>query len=309
MSRRANPAAIGGFVLGAIALAVIGVGMFGAGILSRPKAAFILYFPESVNGLDVGAPVKFKGVQLGRVTQIMLGYDQKPGTSDVAVLIELDEKTTAEKTNREVDLSSAEFMKQAIDRGLRARLESQSLVTGLLYIELGMHPDAPSRYLQAGNTYLEIPTIPSNLQEIVSRAMQAVARISQIPFEDLVDSFTGLAKSLDQFVNDPKLRKTIASIDGAALEAEALLKSVHGEVKPLSRDVSATAEDARNALTELRAFAESAQGLTEDGSPLRYQLSTALTELTNAARSLRVLADYLEREPQAILMGKNPVEP
>jgi paraquat-inducible protein B len=309
MSRRASPTAIGAFVLGAIALAVIGLGMFGAGLLARPKATFILYFPESVNGLDVGAPVKFKGVQLGRVTRIMLGYDQKPGTSDVAVLIELDEKTATEKTTRELDLSNPEFMKSAIDRGLRARLESQSLVTGLLYIELGMHPDSVARNQQAGNTFMEIPTIPSNLQEIVSRFMQAIARISQIPIEDLVASFTSLAKNLDGLVQDPKLRATIASLDGAAQEAETLLRSVHGEVKPLSQDLRATATDARKALDELRGFAQSAQGLTKEGSPLRYQLSTALTELTNAARSLRVLADYLEREPQALLTGKNPGKP
>lgn len=309
MSRRASPTAIGAFVLGAIALAVAGLAMFGAGLLARPKATFILYFPESVNGLDVGAPVKFKGVQLGRVTRIMLGYDQKPGTSDVAVLIELDEKTTAERTTREVDLSNPEFMKSAIDRGLRARLESQSLVTGLLYIELGMHPDSVARFQQAGDTFMEIPTIPSNLQEIVSRFMQAIARISQIPIEDLVASFTSLAKNLDGFVQDPKLRATIASFDDAAQQAEKLLRSVHGEVKPLSHDLRTTAGDARKALDELRLFAQSAQGLTRDGSPLQFQLSTALTELTNAARSLRVLADYLEREPQALLTGKNPVAP
>lgn len=309
MSRRANPTAIGVFVLGAIALALAGVAMFGSGLLARPKATFILYFPESVNGLDVGAPVKFKGVQLGRVTGIMLGYDQKPGTSDVAVLIEIDEKTYAEKTNRIVDLSNREVMKEAIDHGLRARLETQSLVTGLLYIELGFHPDTPVRYMQLGDTYTEIPTIPSNLEEIVDRTMRAIARIGQIPLEDLVQSFTSLAKNMDGLVQDPKVRETIASIDGAAREAENLMRSVRGEVKPLAHGANVTVEDARKTLADLRQLAESIQGLTRDGSPLRYQLSTALSELTNAARALRVLADYLERDPQAILTGKNGGEP
>jgi len=309
MSRRANPTAIGVFVLGAIALALAGVAMFGSGLLARPKATFILYFPESVNGLDVGAPVKFKGVQLGRVTGIMLGYDQKPGTSDVAVLIQIDEKTYAEKTNRIVDLSNREVMKEAIDHGLRARLETQSLVTGLLYIELGFHPDTPVRYMQLGDTYTEIPTIPSNLEEIVDRTMRAVARLGQIPLEDLVQSFTSLAKSMDGLVQDPKVRETIASIDGAAREAENLMHAVRGEVKPLAHGANVTIEEAHKTLADLRQLAESIQGLTRDGSPLRYQLSTALSELTNAARALRVLADYLERDPQAILTGKNGGEP
>jgi paraquat-inducible protein B len=309
MSKRANPTAIGAFVLGALALAVAGIVMFGAGFLSREKEKFILYFPESVNGLDVGAPVKFKGVQLGRVTQILLGYDQKPGPTDVAVLIELDSKETAAKTNSLVNLADRESMKRAIDRGLRARIESQSLVTGLLYIELGLHPDTPARYMQAGNTYMEIPTMPSNLEEIVSRAMQAVARISEIPFEELVQSFTGLAKSVDSFVNDPKLKDTVAGLNGAAREAETLLKSMNGEVKPLARNLSVTTDEAQKALAEVRNFAAVAKDAMQDGSPLRYQLSTALTELTGAARALRVLADYLEQDPQAIITGRRPVEP
>ncbi|MCC6641288.1 MAG: MCE family protein [Deltaproteobacteria bacterium] len=309
MSRRANPTAIGLFVLGAVALAVVGIAMFGSGLLARPKATFILYFPESVNGLDVGAPVKFKGVQLGRVTRIVLGYDQKPGTSDVAVLIEIDEKTYAEKTSRIVDLANREVMKEAIDHGLRARLETQSLVTGLLYIELGFFPDTSVRYMQLGDTYTEIPTIPSNLEEIVDRTMGAIARIGQIPLEDLVQSFTSLARNMDGLVQDPKLRDAIVAIDGAAREAQSLMRAVGGEVKPLTRGASMTVEEARETLIELRRLAESVQSLTRDGSPLRYQLSTALGELTNAARSLRVLADYLERDPQAILTGKNGAEP
>ncbi len=309
MSRRANPTLIGAFVLGAIALAVAGTVMFGAGILARPKATFILYFPESVNGLDVGAPVKFKGVQLGRVTRILLGFDQKPGVTDVAVLIELDERSAENLTTRFVDFSDRERMREAIARGLRARLESQSIVTGLLYIELGFYPGTPARYLQAGDTYMEIPTIPSNLQEIVSRAMQAVARISQIPFEEMVGSFTSLAKNLDLFVQDPKLKETVASINDAAREAEAVMASLRGEVKPLAQEFSGTAEEARKALVDIRAFAQSADGLVRDGSPLRYQLSESLSELSEAARSLRILADYLERDPQALIKGKNPVEP
>ncbi len=309
MSKRANPTAIGAFVLGALALAVAGVVMFGSGFFSRDKETFILYFPESVSGLDVGAPVKFKGVQLGRVTQILLGYDQKPGPTDVAVLIELDSKETAAKTNSLVNLADRESMQRAIDRGLRARLESQSLVTGLLYIELGLHPDFPPRYMQAGDTFMEIPTMPSNLEEIVSRAMQAIARISEIPFEELVQSFTSLVKSADTFVNDPKLRDMVAGLNGAARQAETLLKGLDGEVKPLARNLGVTNDEAQKALAEVRNFASVARDLVQDGSPLRYQLSTALAELTGAARSLRVLADFLEQDPQSIITGRRPVEP
>ena len=182
-------------------------------------------------------------------------------------------------------------------------------MTGLLYIELGFHPDTPVRYMQLGDTYTEIPTILSNLEEIVDRTMRAIARIGQIPLEDLVQSFTSLAKNMDGLVQDPKVRETIASIDGAAREAENLMRSVRGEVKPLAHGANVTVEDARKTLADLRQLAESIQGLTRDGSPLRYQLSTALSELTNAARALRVLADYLERDPQAILTGKNGGEP
>lgn len=304
MSRRANPTAIGAFVLGAVGLALLGAVMFGSGLWSRPKATFLLYFPESVNGLDRGAPVKFKGVQLGRVTDIRLGYEQKPGTSDVAVLIEIDEETYENKTKRIVDLSNREVMKEAIDHGLRGRLETQSLVTGLLYIELGFYPDTPVRYMQLGDAYTEIPTIPSNLEEIIDRAMVAIARISDLPLEDMVKSFTSLAKNMDGLVQDPQVRETLASIQGAAREAEGLLRTVRGEVKPLSKEATLTADEVRKTLSELRAVAESVQGLARDGSPLRFQLATALSELTAAVRALRNLAETLEEDPQSILTGK-----
>ncbi len=318
MSRRANPTAIGAFVLGAIALALVGAILFGSGLFRRDTADFILFFPESVNGLDVGAPVKFKGVQLGRVTQILLGYEQKPGPSQVTVLIQLDKRTFGEKSFNETapDLSSRADMKRAVDRGLRAQLEASSLVTGLLYVELSVRPETEARFEQQGDQYVEIPTIPSNLQQVFDNLELFARRLDKIDVESLVEAYTKLGQNADQLVQnvdkvvtDPKIEELLASVAKAAGEVEQTLRVARGKVGPISDDVSAAVADARATLDRIRALVESAESVIRPDSPLRYQVSNVLSELQNTARALRNLADLLERDPQALLTGKNPLEP
>src|SRR5262245_5922883 len=168
MGKKVSPTMIGAFVVGALALAVIGVAVFGSGRLFRKTQEFVLYFDRSVNGLRVGAPVKFKGVEVGAVTRIELSLGQRvirQGEVHIPVVIELDAKRIAEKGGR-VEMTQA-ALDEAIAAGLRGQLATESFVTGVLYVELDFHPGSPVRLEREADVHiLEIPTLPTALEQV-----------------------------------------------------------------------------------------------------------------------------------------------
>jgi paraquat-inducible protein B len=141
MSARANPTAIGIFVTGATALAVLALLVFGSGRIFRRQETFIIYFNESVNNLSDGSPVKFKGVQIGQVRRITLRYNQATDSSSVPVLIDIDLSRLRNNLGVEINLADEQVFDEQVRLGLRAKLQMQSLLTGLLYIDLDIYDE------------------------------------------------------------------------------------------------------------------------------------------------------------------------
>jgi phospholipid/cholesterol/gamma-HCH transport system substrate-binding protein len=143
---RANPKVIGAFVVGAVALVVIGVLLLGGAQWLTQKRTFVAYFEGSVKGLNVGAPVEFQGVRVGSVTDIQLQFltAEKEFRIPVFIQIEPDKMT---EVGRRIELHG-QLLKPLVERGLRAQLEMQSIVTGQLAVQLGFHPDTPIRLVQ-----------------------------------------------------------------------------------------------------------------------------------------------------------------
>tara|TARA_R110000868_G_scaffold161043_7_gene390945 strand:+ start:1005 stop:1694 length:690 start_codon:yes stop_codon:yes gene_type:complete len=168
--RQANEKAIGGFVLMAMILTVVAIVYFGTTNLFSIKRKFSLYFSDSINGLEVGASVKFKGVKIGRVEQIVLEVDAKDKTISMPVIIEIDSSNIKIENLKKVPKDSVII--SLIKRGLRAKLASQSMVTGQLYIELNMHPEIPAKYKENVTQYAQIPTMPSS-SEAITNGLQA----------------------------------------------------------------------------------------------------------------------------------------
>ena len=178
MSKRSSPAVIGGFVVGAVALAVVGVAVFGSGRLFRHTKTFVMYFDSDVNGLNVGAPVKFKGVPIGAVKDVLL---RAPGATTtqswavterplIPVLVDIDLDRIRERGGA-ARVEERAAMKEMIDAGLRAQLAMESFVTGLLYVKLDRFAGTPVRLVaDPGVPYEELPTIPTPLEELQSRA-------------------------------------------------------------------------------------------------------------------------------------------
>jgi paraquat-inducible protein B len=319
MGRKANPTLIGAFVVGAIALAVIGVLVFGSGQMFKRTVKFVCFFTGEVDGLSVGAPVKFKGVEIGSVVDIRLHIGEQPEVGPlqiqrgirIPVIIELDEGKLIGLSAAATFSNPARF-KQAIDLGLRAQLNAQSLVTGLLFVQLDFRPETPADFvLPAGSEYPEIPTVPTTLQQVRSVAERLISRLDKLDVEAFVRSATEAVDGVTRIVNAPSLKatinslpETVANVSGAAATVRDLAAHVDSQTGPLLGDLKTTARRASEAFDQMRSTLQSVQAFIDPASPLASQVTPALQELTGAARSVRLLADYLERNPSAVVRGR-----
>ncbi|MGE9296882.1 MAG: MlaD family protein [Puniceicoccales bacterium] len=333
MSKKANPALIGGFVLSAIVLATVAIIIFGSGSFLKQKAEFVLYFDDSVNGLATGAPVKFKGVPIGQVKDIYIRYNQSEDSSAIPVIIEIDQSRLQTTLGVKINLRNPEVLRAQINEGLRGTLQQASFVTGLLFVELNYVPNAPPPVLHQvedvdGNLeYLEIPTLQSGLTEIIKKVSKTLNSISQIDFAamgrklnstlDKLDKgvgevdFKGLndqaiatLKSIEELARNEDLQKSFANLDKTLTDLQGLIGTLDSDFAALVADLQVTLDQARETLNSISGLADNADNMVAPDSPLRYELTNALSELAGAARSMRVLADYLERNPNALLTGK-----
>jgi paraquat-inducible protein B len=181
-----------------------------------------------------------------------------------------------------------------IKRGMRARLKSLSLITGKLYVDLDYYPDKPAVYKRLDPKTREIPTIPSEFDEIRATVGEFIGELRKLPLSELVDKLASAAKGVDELMNKPELDHAIDELDAALTEARGALTKVNARVDPL-------ADSAESALQQV-------DGMVKPGSPVQYQLIAALQELERAARSVRVLADGLSQQPDSIIFGKGGSE-
>ncbi len=301
--KRSNPTLIGAFVLGGAALAIAAVMIWGSGWLFRPSWRYVCYFSGSVNGLAVGAPVKFRGVEIGAVREIRLRYAQQPDDRRIPVFINLDERRVEELGAGLTP--SPDMIAGLIDQGLRARLETLSIVTGVLYVNFDFHPEVPVRMAQSEDSeFLEIPTAPTPLEEAAQTASEILMHLQKVDVEGLTRNVAELVQGLNDVVRSPSLRASLDSLP----ETLGSLRRLATSLDARSGQVAASAEDlaaeTRRTLVSLQATLDAVQGLVAPDAPLPVQLGETVTELGRAARALRGLADYLERNPNAVVFGR-----
>ena len=310
MGRRASPAVIGAFVLGAMALAVIGITIFGSGKLFRKTSTFVIYFPGSVDGLNVGAPVKFKGVEIGSVTQIRINLGEyRAQDSRIPVFVEIDDARASQQGAE----TNVDYVNTLIhDRGLRAQLQPQSLLTGLLFVQLDFFPDTPMvTVLPADSPYREIPTVPTTLAEAQQAITRILAKLEKTDIEGMLATGREALEGIRSVVTSPDLRRfeaglpgTLANVDEAVTSFRQLATRLDGETPPLIAGLKQAATQADSTLQEWKGTAKLLNDALEPDSALRNQLTAALDELTGAGRSVRLLADFLERNPSAVVRGR-----
>jgi paraquat-inducible protein B len=314
MSRKANPTLIGAFVVGAVVLTVLALIALGAGRYFHKTYEFVLYFSGSVNGLRVGAPVKFRGVEIGSVKDIRLQLDSSLDVDRIPVIVEIDPAKITSRGVTSAILSDPQVFRNAIERGMRGQLQLESFVTGVLFVALDIFPDTPANLVQQPGSgryrYWEIPTEPTSMERARGAVSRILAKLAETDFEALVDSATRAVAGINQLVSSGELKAAIRSsaqvarqLGDAATGISKLATKLDGQVDSLGADVHLTATEARAAINRIDEVI-SRTGATINDSPTLYQLDRTLQEVSAAARSLRLLTGYLERNPRALLTGK-----
>ncbi len=328
MSQKISPTLIGAFVVGALAVVIVAVIAFGSGRLFRQTREFVLYFDTSVNGLRIGAPVKFKGVEIGSVKDIRLQLE-KAQVNKIPVIVEIDlEKLTSRGASGVVAKDVTSFHEAIIKMGLRGQLLMESLVTGLLYVGLDFFPDTPVRLVQQTGghyQYPEIPTTPTTLEQAQDAVTRIINKIEEIDFKGVTESLTQTVDGVNQLVNSPDLKaslralqQTMPKVDEALQSVRKLTTTMDSSVTALTGNLEQTSDAAREAMQQaaiaikqtdgaLKA-AEVAiinvNGVMDQDSPTFYEFRKAMREVSAAARSLRLLSGYIERNPRALIFGK-----
>jgi paraquat-inducible protein B len=317
MSRKASPTLIGSFVLGALALAIVGISVFGSGRFFRETYPYILYFESDVSGLSEGANVKLKGVQIGSVKKILLGVGEMSQLRapqqrfHVPVIIELDADKTFSLGSR--TKPDPETIANLVARGLRAQLASESFVTGVLYVKLDLFPDTEVtlRGSRVRSRLPEIPTLPTPLEEVQTKFAEFFAELQKVDIAGLVDEIKAIAASAREILGNPGLRGALDRLDSTVLEFERTLASIRetseearGSIGPLREDLSAALARFDETLAETKTAMSGAGSLVKPGSPLVVALESALADVSATSKALKDLAALLERNPESLLRGR-----
>ena len=328
MSRQASKSLIGAFVLGALALVIAGIVIFGSGKLFTKANKSVMFFEGSVKGLNVGAPVVFHGVQIGHVTDIILEVNKRDLTAFIPVYIEISQQKLL--PIGEDHIYDQRFLQDLIKKGLRAQLQLQSFVTGQLIVNLDFYPNTAIRLVGLEKRYPEIPTIPSGLEQLTKR-------LEELPLKEIADRLNETLAGINRLVNSPDLHASISSLNQLLKDADALVKNLNTEIEPLVSDIKGTVDAARATFAQAEItlrFDEGVPGqigssiietlsavqdtlkktneavdninvIALQNANLGYEIGRTLEQVAELSRSIRVLADYLERHPEALLRGKS----
>jgi len=326
MGRKANPTIIGAFVVGALVLSVGALLVLGSGRFFKNTVGFVIFFPGSVNGLNVGAPVKFKGVAIGEVTKIRLSVAEAYREDfQIPVFIEIDPQTMSDygAAVQPMDLRNRKVMADLYKNGLRAQLQSESFVTGVLFVALDVFPGSPLKlHLPENSDLSEIPALPTPLEQATSAARQIIDKLDKIDFSAIIDSLKDTVDGINRLVNSENVQRvinqldtTLASINDAAVEIRDLahgldntVGSLDSRLQQAALGLTRTLDQADAALREATTTFHSASRQLEPGSPLTDQVGRTLEDVSEASRALRRLADTVESNPSTLLYGRGAAD-
>jgi len=327
---KVSPAVVGLFVLGAFVVGLVALFSFGGvNFFSKPER-FIVYFDESIHGLDLGSPVKFRGVRIGRVVDLNVRSLPTGRRSVVAVVCELSRNVVADGSGTPVDVSDRKELERMIEDGLRAQLGVIGLATGLLYVELDFYDVADHPLVRREgmkSAYVEMPAVPSAISEFQANLTEILNDMKDVDLGKLAQEIHGLmvdtrrqinaadlatlsrewsdaARSVRTLTESPELKLILVNAASATARFDKILADLEKSVGPGGEQFNLVLQDARGALGEFTAtaavfkrFVNAQQGLGDDAAK-------ALARMGDAAAAVARLADFLERNPNALLSGR-----
>ncbi|MCX7141889.1 MAG: MlaD family protein [Proteobacteria bacterium] len=270
------------------------------------KIRFVLFFEDSVRGLTVGAPVEFKGIKVGAVVNVSLEYDERGSAFRIPVVIEIEPERIVERGKR-MKRAPKEVFQDLVKRGLRARVQSGNMLTGQLYVDLDMQPNAPLRLAKSGRAEPELPTVRGvGLDQIMAIATNIVEKVDKVDFVAMGVELQGTLKGANAFVNGLKLQGAVTDLAASLASLRGILRTVDNRAEPIAANLEQALAVAREALEKSKGTMTLVDGILAAESPLHHNAVRLTQELAATARSLRSLVEMLERNPQSLLLGKKP---
>jgi len=323
MTSHKNPSfAIGAFIVGALVLVFVALLFFSGGQLFSSKKRVIMYFEGSVQGLQVGAPVKLKGVVLGEIVDIQINFQNDDQPLMTAVTADL----VLKRINRKGTGVGSKFLTEAINNGLRAQLNFQSFLTGLLYVELDFFPDSPPKLYNFQDDFLELPTVATDFEEIAKNLqdmnvkglidnldnliLQVIKIVVSGSIQDTLGSINRAANSFDKTAQHLDSEVTVLSknLNSTSVELTRLLKTLNNQAPQLAQQVNQNLAALQQSLDQFTKTAETINHVFSEDAPLVNQLNITLQDISTSARAFRNLGETLEQQPEAIWRGKKSPE-
>lgn len=332
MKTKVSPAVVGVFVLGALLLGLMALLSFGRVHFFSKPPRFVVHFDETIHGLDLGSPVKLRGVRVGRVVQINLLFREEENKSIVVVLCEINRDAIRDDRGQELDISNRARLEELIDRGLRAQLGVLGLATGLLYVELDFvdpaeHPEPEQEMVPVD--YALVPAVRSTISEFQANLSEILTSVGSIDFAGLAGEARSLlrdargkinafdaaglsaewsqaAQSVHQLAGSGEIERTFNNLNLVIEDLQETLARIDAAVEPTGTELASTLQQARTTLATFNQTALTAQQFITAQSGLGADAAAAFRQLSEAARSVARLVDYLERNPNALLTGRAP---
>jgi paraquat-inducible protein B len=327
MSKKINTTSIGLFIVTGVALGVTGLLLFSSSKLFSKSHDVIVYFNESLNGLSEGAPVKYRGVTIGAVKRVMAQFNQATNDNAMPVILEIEDKLVNQRLGDEAGrlfyahVTDESVREARVKAGLRASLQTESLVTGVLYVDLRINPKAPDPvFHQLKKVYVELPSestqiqqlfenlasldlksLETNVNHLITRIDTAVG---ELKMSDINAGVTNLLDSVNRLVTDPNLTNALAALRPTIDQYKELGAKVTSKVDPLMDSVTNTLAGADRALAQIRGAGENLRIMLAPDSPVRNDLDQALEQLAAAGQSISSLADFLKQHPNALISGR-----
>ena len=310
---------IGAFVVGAALLLVGAVALFVGSDFFEKERKFVAYFDRSVNGLNVGAPIKFRGIPIGEVAEIEGVYDQT--TNDVrprVILVVNPERMT----NAKLEGDEYSLFRGLVENGMRASLKSQSMLTGQLYVSLDFYENEPVRLLgNVDDEHPEMPTVETGLGEFL-------ASIQELPIDKVISQLGTTLASLDKILSNDSLTQTIdrlpqlvSDLDRTAqgfgrfarndlprttTQMQSFLAASENSVEQLSDRINdESLANLDNTLGEIDKTLVLLRDRLGPNDPLTLELTNAMRDISDTAVSVRRLTEFLETHPEALIRGRN----
>ena len=329
MKTKISPAIIGTFVIGAFALVVIALLTFGGVSFFAKPQRFVVYFDESIHGLTLGSPVKLRGVPVGRVVDLNVRYDEKSNLSVVAVVCEFSKDKVTDSKGVSINVADRGELQTLVDHGLRARLGVQGLATGLLFVELDFLSvkDYPADSRLTELKYVTVPAVKSAISEFQASASEILANLKKIDFAGLSQELKALlataqkqvagldlksvaaqwtktGAAVEALATSPEIKQALVNLNATLVDLRATLAKLDGQVTTTGADVHATLAQAQATLQNFNATAGTLRNFINAQQGLGEGAGEAFGKLSEAADAVQRLADFLERNPNALLTGK-----